>query len=86
MRSPQTHADGGERSPTPSTAALGLSASKGQLLEASEVADLLGVKEGWVREHTRRGELPHVPLGRYVRYRRESIMAWIEEAERHGLR
>jgi len=57
-----------------------------RLLEAREVAALLGVNERWVREHTRRGEIPHVRLGRYVRYRRESIMAWIEEVETHGLR
>jgi excisionase family DNA binding protein len=65
---------------------LGLPDSKDRLLEAWEVAAWLGVKEGWVRERTRRGEIRHVRLGRYVRYRRESIMAWIEETETHGLR
>ena len=39
-----------------------------RLLEAKEVAELLSVPETWVREHTRSGAIPHVPLGRYVRY------------------
>jgi excisionase family DNA binding protein len=54
----------------------------GQLLEAKHVALLLSVPVSWVREHTRRGEIPCVPLGRYVRYRREDVERWI--AERAG--
>ena len=40
-----------------------------RLLTAAEVADLLAVKESWVREATRDGRLPHLRLGRYRRYR-----------------
>jgi excisionase family DNA binding protein len=50
-----------------------------RLLEAVEVAELLSVKESWVRDHTRSGDIPHVALGRYVRYRREDVLAWVDE-------
>ncbi len=51
------------------------------LLTASDVADLLGVPESWVYEQSRRGRIPTVTLGRYRRYRREAIEAWIAEIE-----
>jgi excisionase family DNA binding protein len=49
-----------------------------RLPTAAEVAELLAVPESWVREHTRDGTLPRVQLGRYVRYRRDAILAWAE--------
>jgi len=61
----------------------------GPLLTAGEVAELLAVPESWVREATRSGRLPHLCLGRYRRYERESIGAWLAEqrdgpAHAHG--
>jgi excisionase family DNA binding protein len=55
-----------------------------RLLTAPEVAELLSVPESWVREHTRSGRIPHVKLGRYTRYRREAVLAWLEEQEAGG--
>lgn len=55
-----------------------------RLLTAGELADLLGVPETWVREHTRNGHLPAVKLGRYWRYRLDSVVAYIEEQEQGG--
>jgi excisionase family DNA binding protein len=55
-----------------------------RLLYPREVAELLSVPESWVRHHTRNGHLPHVPLGKYVRYKREAVVAWVEEQERGG--
>lgn len=52
-----------------------------RLLLAGEVAELLAVPESWVREQTRNGALPHLQLGRYVRYRRDSILAWLGAQE-----
>ena len=51
------------------------------LLTADEVAGLLGVPTSWVYEQSRAGRIPTVTLGRYRRYRREAIEAWIEEIE-----
>jgi excisionase family DNA binding protein len=55
-----------------------------RLLTASDVAELLAVPERWVREHTRGGLIPHVRLGRYVRYRKDAVVRWLDEHERNG--
>jgi excisionase family DNA binding protein len=55
-----------------------------RLLDAREVAALLHVPERWVREHTRSGLVPHVRLGRYVRYRGDAVVAWLAEQEQGG--
>jgi excisionase family DNA binding protein len=51
----------------------------GSLLTAAEVAELLGVPKSWVYEQSRAGRIPTVSLGRYRRYRREAIEAWVEQ-------
>jgi excisionase family DNA binding protein len=55
-----------------------------RLLEAKEVAELLAVPEGWVRQQTRDGNLPHVKLGRYRRYDRDELLAWVESLKAGG--
>jgi excisionase family DNA binding protein len=50
-----------------------------RLLTAAEVAELLAVPVSWVREGTRAGRLPHLALGRYRRYSRPAIEAWLED-------
>jgi len=52
------------------------------LLTADEVAALLQVTKAWVYAQTRAERIPHVPLGRYVRYRRSAVLQWISELER----
>ena len=51
------------------------------LLTAEDVAALIGMSVDWVYAETRAGRIPHVPLGRYYRYRRASIEQWIAELE-----
>jgi excisionase family DNA binding protein len=53
-----------------------------QLLTADEVATFMRVTRSWVYAETRRNGLPHVRLGRYVRYRRSAIEHWLDHAER----
>lgn len=53
----------------------------GGLLTAEQVAQLLGVPRTWVYEQSRCGRIPTVTLGRYRRYRREAIEAWVRELE-----
>jgi excisionase family DNA binding protein len=55
--------------------------SAGDLLTAEEVAALLRVTPAWVYAQTRRHRIPHLRLGRYVRYRREALEAWMTEVE-----
>jgi excisionase family DNA binding protein len=55
-----------------------------RLLTAREVAERLGTNESWVREHTRAGNIPHVRLGRWVRYEWEAVSAWLETCKQPG--
>lgn len=44
------------------------------LLTRAEVAEMLGTTARWVG----RGYLPHIKLGKLVRYRRSDVLAYIE--------
>ena len=52
-----------------------------ELLTAEEVAQLLGMGVDWVYAQTRKGRIPHIRLGRFVRYRRQAILDWLEKKE-----
>jgi excisionase family DNA binding protein len=58
--------------------------SEDRLLDAPAVAELLSVPVSWVRQETRAGRMPVVPLGRYRRYRRSAVVAWVEGLESNG--
>jgi excisionase family DNA binding protein len=49
-----------------------------RLLDAKEVAARLNVPVSWVREQTRLDAIPHVRLGRYVRFEWAEVEAWVE--------
>ena len=53
-----------------------------KLLTADDVAELMRVTRAWVYAETRRNAIPHLRLGRYVRYRRTAIEAWMAQIER----
>jgi excisionase family DNA binding protein len=55
-----------------------------RLVDAAEVAERLGVPVSWVRESTRSGAMPAVPLGRYWRYDLDDIDAWIASCKQPG--
>jgi excisionase family DNA binding protein len=47
------------------------------LLTTAEAAALLRMREGTLREHTRRGLVPHVRLGRLIRYDAADLRIWL---------
>jgi excisionase family DNA binding protein len=51
------------------------------LLTAEDVAEMLGVPTDYVYALARDDRIPHVRLGRYRRFREESIERWIAELE-----
>ncbi len=53
-----------------------------EMLTAGEVATWLRVTKDWVYTQTRAGRIPHVSLGRYVRYRRSAVAEWVAQIER----
>jgi excisionase family DNA binding protein len=72
----------GVAAPSPGAPRIGTDA----LLTADEVAALLQVTKAWVYAETRAKRIPHVPLGRYVRYRRSAVLQWITALERESSR
>jgi excisionase family DNA binding protein len=53
-----------------------------RLMTAREVAALLSLPTSWVYAQSRAGRIPTVTCGRYRRYRRAAIEAWIAKSER----
>lgn len=47
-----------------------------RLIDAEEAAKMLAVSPQWVLAQARAGRIPHVRLGRYVRFEREQLEAW----------
>lgn len=56
-------------------------APESALMFAEEVATMVGMTRKWVYTETRAGRIPHVALGRYYRYRPDSIDAWLRQIE-----
>jgi excisionase family DNA binding protein len=80
---PRSAAD--EQLPEPTTTS-GPRSTNGSLLFADDVAAMVGMTKDWIYAETRAGRIPHVSLGRYYRYRPESIDAWLREIERGSMR
>lgn len=47
------------------------------LLKAEAAAELLAVKPSWIYEAVRDGRLPHVKIGRHIRFLRSDLEAWV---------
>lgn len=47
-----------------------------RLIDAGEAAEMLSVSREWVLAQARAGRVPHVRLGRYVRFERAELEAW----------
>jgi excisionase family DNA binding protein len=53
-------------------------------LTIQEAADLLRVPVSWLYERTRTNRVPHVKLGKYLRFDRDELAAWVNELRRDG--
>jgi excisionase family DNA binding protein len=54
------------------------------LLDAGELASKLGVPKSWVLAEARANRIPHLRLGRYVRFREDSVREWLDGLEQGG--
>lgn len=70
------------REPAPPIVGRLIDGADDPLMTAGEVALLLRVTTAWVYAQTRANHIPHVQLGRYVRYRHSAVLGWLEEMER----
>lgn len=52
------------------------------LVDAEAAAKLLGVKSSWVLAEARADRLPHVRLGRYVRFEPDELERWWKRRRR----
>ncbi len=57
-----------------------------QLLTVDQLAERLGVTKDWIWAQTRAGQIPHVQLGRYRRFREEAIEEWLRQLEESSVR
>lgn len=60
-------------------------ASQERLLSVKEVAEILQVPRSWVYERTRQrgiGRLPHLKLGKYLRFRHAEVEEYLETLQR----
>jgi excisionase family DNA binding protein len=55
-----------------------------KLLNTYDISDLLGVKPSTVRKWVHLGFIPHVKLGRAVRFEKKAIEEWVSEQSREG--
>jgi excisionase family DNA binding protein len=49
-----------------------------RLLDAEQAGQLLNVPASWMLAQARAGRVPHVRLGRYVRFSRDELIAWCD--------
>ena len=49
----------------------------GELLTIDEVAALLKVPKSWIYERTRRKAIPHIKLGKYLRFQADVLARWL---------
>lgn len=54
------------------------------LIDAAGAAQLLGVPKSWVLAEARAGRIPHVRLGRYVRFEPDELAAWAVTCRQGG--
>lgn len=57
------------------------------LLDADGAALILNVPASWVRAQARDDAIPHIRLGRYVRFDRDELLEWCKarrQGPRHG--
>lgn len=47
-----------------------------ELVDVAVAAAILDVPKTWVLEQARRGQIPHIRLGRYVRFEPDELRAW----------
>ena len=52
------------------------------LLDAKQAGELLNVPPSWLLAQARRDAVPHVKLGKYVRFDQADLLAWIESVKK----
>lgn len=54
---------------------------EGRLLNVAQIADYLQVPQSWVYTKVATGEMPHVRVGRYLRFRAQEVLEWLGDRD-----
>jgi len=55
-----------------------------RLLNVQEVAELIGVKPSTIYQWTSQGFIPHVKIGKLVRFNEDDVMKWVDATKTGG--
>ena len=55
-----------------------------KLLTPDEVAELLSVRKSTIYQWTHQGFIPHVKLGKLVRFKEKDVAEWVEKRSVRG--
>jgi excisionase family DNA binding protein len=61
-----------------------VSSAPAELLTIDEVAALLRVPKFWIYERTRNGAIPHLKLGKYLRFPLADLLQWVDAQSERG--
>lgn len=78
---------GGHPAPTPAPAATLVPTLTNQAmgwLTIDEAAALIRIPKSWLYERTRTNTIPHLKLGKYLRFDRNELLAWTRQFRRDG--
>ena len=78
---------GGHPAPTPAPAAPLVPTLTNQAmgwLTIDEAAALIRIPKSWLYERTRTNTIPHLKLGKYLRFDRNELLAWTRQFRRDG--
>lgn len=53
-----------------------------RLVTVQEMAEILRVPRSWLYERTRLNQIPHLKLGRYVRFEPEQVISYFKEKQK----
>ena len=59
-----------------------MTVNTGTLIDAKAAGELLGVPHTWILEEARHNRIPHVRLGRYVRFEADALLDWVRNRRR----
>jgi excisionase family DNA binding protein len=80
-RTPRDAARAAPRAPAARGGARSARSEAATLLTADELAARWRVRKSHIYAMAREGDLPHVRLGKYVRFREQAVAAWLDEQE-----
>ena len=59
-------------------------AGRRRIVDANELASLLSVKASWLLQRARESRIPHVRVGKYVRFDVDEVWGWLKEQVASG--